>query len=431
MGDICIFGQGFVGLPLALSFSLKGCRVTGVDVDEALVGRLGKGSTGLKEEYKGKQIDEILKEQLKAGRYKAVTNGAAAVKESAYIIVTVGIPFVGNSFLLSPLEQCCRAIGRDMKKGAVVLIRSTLIPGTTEDLIIPILEKESGMMAGKDFFIAYGPERIAEGRAFQEFEDMPALIGAADSKSIEKASELLNFICRGGIIMGSSIRAVETCKLIENVQRDVNIALSQELARFTEAMGLDIFELIAMANTHSRVSLMYPGPGVGGYCIPNAYHYLSEKAVKLGVHLELSQMAREKNHKMPELIIDNARKLLLRKGKELKHCKAAVFGLAMKDYSSDCRLSPALDICGLLIDNGAELKAYDPEVAIDLPFVAEKLDETLKDADLVLILVRQQGIDVSKIEEWLLDKGSTAVCMDLKGDIKDGCITENDRYWRI
>lgn len=429
--NVCIFGQGFVGLPLTLSFALRGCKTIGVDVDDILIANTNKGLTHHTEKLYDITIQEILKMQLKNGKYRATTDAKKAVKKCNNIIVTVGIPIHDGKYIMDYLESAAKVIGKNLKKDDLVVIRSTVIPGTTEDFIMPILENESGMRAGEDFYLAYSSERIAEGKAFDEFANMPTLVAGINEKSFERAAELLGVVCKAQIVKASCIKAVETSKVFENVQRDVNIAMSQEFARFTEAMGVDIFEVVALANTHKRVNLLTPGPGVGGYCIPNAYHYLKPKADELAVDLDILKLCRDKNSKLPEFIVNKIEELLKKQGKELKNSKIAVLGLAMKDYSNDDRISPPVDICKLLIEKGAIVKAFDPVVPTNYDFKVKTEDEALKNADAVVTLTKQQGINF-EVKNMVNLMNDNPVCVDGKAVI-DGELTGKlgMEYWRI
>jgi len=429
---VCIFGQGFVGLPLALSFALRGYYSVGVDVDEKLVDKINRGETSLKEKYKGKNIQQILKQELKKKSYVAVKDAEKAVKNCNNIIVTVGLPINQGSVIMSALEEACIVIGKNLKKQDLIIIRSTVIPGTTEEFIKPILEKESGLKAGVDFYLGYASERIAEGNAFDEFENMPTLVGAVNDVSLNKAVELLGVVCKAEIISAPGIKEVETAKLFENIQRDVNIALCQEFARFTEALGVDIFEVVKLANTHSRVNLLIPGSGVGGYCIPNAYHYLAGKGKELGLSMELLKLARENNAKLPEYIVKKTEEMLLQKGKELKGSKVGVLGLAMKDYSNDDRVSPPVDICRKLIERGAVVQAFDPAVSGEYEFKVKTQEEAVIGTDAVLILAKQQGICFQEVENMIMKMNNPPVCIDVKAAMqKELIINQGIKYWRI
>jgi UDP-N-acetyl-D-mannosaminuronate dehydrogenase len=273
------------------------------------------------------------------------------------------------------------------------------------------------MKAGEDFYLAYSSERIAEGHAFDEFSNMPTVVGAVNSASLKRAVDLLSIICKSEIIEAGGIKEVETAKVFENVQRDVNIAMSQEFARFTEALGIDIFEVIKLANTHKRVNLMTPGPGVGGYCIPNAYHYIAPKAEDLGVSMDLLKLARAQNTMLPEFIVDKTEELLLSECKKLGESKVAVLGLAMKDYSNDDRNSPPIDICNLLLKRGADVIAYDPAVMTEHAFMSHTQEEALQGADVVLILAKQHGIHFDNILSMVQLMNKQPICIDTKAAI--------------
>lgn len=429
---VCVFGQGFVGLPLALSYALQGHRVIGVDIDERLVHHLNSADTLLKEEFRNVSIRELLAESLQSGLYKATTNAAAAVKECNNIIVTVGLPVLNGTPFSGHLEKACRVIGQYLKPGDLVLVRSTVVPGTTEDFVAPILEEESGMSAGIDFYLAYSPERIAEGNAFEEIGQMKTLVAGVNDASVERAARLLSDVCKADIIGASTIKAAETAKVFENVHRDANIAIAQEMARFSEKMGIDIFEVIRLANTHSRVNILTPGPGVGGYCIPNAFHYLAAADCNMDQDLEILRQCRKKNADIPRFLLSKLAGLLLYCGRNITHCKIAVLGLAMKDYSNDDRISPAVELCDLIQRTGAEIRAFDPAVSTPYPFKVSTQEEALKNADGVLILTRQQGMVLDDCGLFAQLMRPKPVCIDAKGIVaKTDAEKYGFIYWRI
>ena len=429
---VCIFGQGFVGLPLALCFAVMDCDSIGVDVDKDLVKEIKKGITHHTERFYGVAIQDILRKQLKRKKYTVTDNGEGAVKWCKNIIVTVGIPIIDGNPKLDYLESAIKVIGKNLKKDDLVVIRSTVIPGTTENFVLPILEEESGMKAGEGFYLAYSSERIAEGNAFDEFINMPTLVAGVNDESTRRAIDLLSTVCKAEIVAASSIKVVETAKVFENAQRDVNIAMSQEFARFTEGLGIDIFEVIKLANTHKRVNLLTPGPGVGGYCIPNAYHYIAPKAEEMGIDMELLKLARRKNSSIPKLIVDKLEELLNTQGKELKGSKIAIMGLAMKDYSNDDRISPPVDICKLLLGRGAVLRAFDPVVPTHYDFKVNSQEEALLKADAVLILAKQQSIVLKDFEQLAKLMNEKPICIDTRAFVdkvevgKHGFV-----YWRL
>ncbi|EYE87635.1 capsular polysaccharide biosynthesis protein [Fervidicella metallireducens AeB] len=420
--NVAVFGQGFVGLPLSLSFSFRGCNVYGVDVIKPLVDDINAGITHHTEEFEGKGIRQILNEELQSGRYRATCDMEYALKNCNNIIVTVGIPIKNGKHDISDLVECCTGIGRNLKKNDLVVIRSTVIPGTTEDVILPILERESGMKAGEDFYLGYSSERIAEGNAFNEFAYMPTIVGGINKISAEKTKELLSIVCKTDVIIASDIKVVETAKVFENVQRDVNIAMVQEFARFAEALGIDTNEVIRVANTHKRVNLLIPGPGVGGYCIPNAYHYLAPKAEELGVGLDLLKLSRSKNAELPNVMVSMFENELKKAGKSLEGIKVAVLGIAMKDYSNDDRISPPIEIVKILKSKGAKVAAYDPAVPTEYDFKVSSLEEAIEGADGVVVLAKQKEFDTIKADYLTSKLNSKSVIFDTRNlfaDIKD------------
>ncbi|NLB18306.1 MAG: nucleotide sugar dehydrogenase [Syntrophomonadaceae bacterium] len=389
MDKVAVFGLGFVGLPLALSFAMRGCKVIGIDVDPSLVEDLNNGLTHHLESYQGRSIQEMLGDELASGRFRATLDCTEALEECTNIIVTVGVPVDKGEHDLTPVTTVCRSIASGLKPGDLVLIRSTLIPGTTRQVILPILE-ESGMKAGEDFFLGYSSERIAEGRAFHEFENMPAAVSGINEPSLDKAHALISIVTKAEITRGSQIEVVEAAKVMENISRDVDIAMSQEFARFARALGIDIFEVIKVANTHLRVNLLTPGPGVGGYCLPNALYYLLPKAEEMGMELPLLTMARQTNDLVPLLVAEMALKNL---PVPAAQACVGVLGLAMKDYSNDDRISPARDVIHHLQKAGCQVMAFDPAVPSYYPYKVDSLEEAVAGAHGILILALQNDID--------------------------------------
>ncbi|MBO8170315.1 MAG: nucleotide sugar dehydrogenase [Bacillaceae bacterium] len=386
--NIAVIGLGFIGLPLSLSYAMKGARVTGVDVLDGLVEDINNGKTHLIENYQGKTLPELLKEQLDAGRFRATTDYEEAASRADTYFITVGIPVRNGDPDHGHLESACQSLAKVLKKGDTVIVRSTVVPGTTRELVQPILEK-SGLRAGEDFYLAYSSERIAEGRAFEESISMPLAVGGVNQASAEKAKQILSFVTEAEIHI-TDMLVVETAKVIENIQRDVNIAMVQEFARFAEKAGIDTFELIRIANTHKRVNLLVPGPGVGGYCLPNALYYLQPKARELGVKIDLLETARAINDSVPKVLAQMTADALNSKGKQMEQVKVAVLGLAMKDFSSDDRVSPPHHLVAELEKRGAQVKAYDPEVPHAYPYKVNSLQEAIQGADALLYVTAQE-----------------------------------------
>ena len=404
---ITVIGLGFVGLPLSLSFAMRGHDVIGLDVNESLIEELNNGNTFHLEQYQGKPIQDILKDAIQAGTFKATTDYQVAFAESYAYIVTVGLPVKEGMPLYDHFEAAMMDLGKGLKQGDVVIIRSTVVPGTTEEISKPILEKESGLVAGQDFYLAYASERIAEGKAFEEFENMPTVVGGINPESAEKAREVLRFISKAEIHKASDMKIVETAKVFENVSRDVNIAMANQFAQFCQALDIDTMETFQMANTHKRVNLLIPGPGVGGYCLPNAYYYLRPKKEELNIDLSLLQMARMINDQVPHRIVDMLEYMLEKNGKNLEGAEISVLGLAMKDYSNDDRISPAHDVCRILSQRGAKVKAFDPATHSKVSYMVDSLEQSVENADALIVLAKQKefdNLDITWIKNKMMDQ---------------------------
>ncbi|WP_047150546.1 nucleotide sugar dehydrogenase [Aneurinibacillus tyrosinisolvens] len=392
--DIAVIGLGFIGLPLSLSYARKGANVVGLDVSEALIQEINGGKSHHLEYFEGKSLAQILQEQLAAGRFQATTSYKEAASQVTNYIITVGIPVKNGDPEMSYLTSACESLAAVLKKGDTVILRSTVIPGTTEEMVRPLLEK-SGLTAGEDFYLAYASERIAEGRAFEEFIHMPLAMGGITEESARRAHEVLAFVTEAEVTI-SDIKVVETSKVIENVQRDVNIAMVQQFARFAEKAGIDTFELIRVANTHTRVNLLNPGPGVGGYCLPNALYYLLPKAKEIGVNLDLLEKARQINDSVPQVLVHMVEEQLQKQGKTLAQSKVAVLGLAMKDFSNDDRISPPHHLVQLLQESGVQVAAFDPAVPSRYDYKVDSLEEALRGADaLIYLTVQEQFLDIN------------------------------------
>jgi len=412
---VAVVGLGFVGLPLSLAYWQAGAEVFGAEIDENLRSELGRGLTPHLESDDGKSIQEILREALASGRYHLVARAAEATGAADATIITVGVPHRPDGLDLAPLRGALRDVAEAAPRGHLILLRSTVPPGTTRRELLA-LTASLGRTSGEDLFVAYCPERIAEGRAFHEFRNMPVIVGAFDEISLRRAVELVGFVTKARITTTESVEAAELSKVIENVQRDVNIAIAQELARACEAGGVDVFEVIRLANTHERVHLLEPGPGVGGFCLPLALSYFLPFAEEHGAAAPTLLAARQTNAAVPRLLAARA----LRHAAELapdERPRIAVFGLAMKDYSNDARLSPAVDVCDLLQAAGAEVRAVDPAVPQEMPCKGKDPDWAVEGAHVLMLLSRQR-----ELERWLAEPRRLAA-------LHPGALVADVRNW--
>jgi len=405
MENLTVFGLGFVGLPLSLTYAMYGVRVYGVDVNKEYIDRLRNFETHVFESYEGRSINEILKESVEKNLFIPTTSAEEAIRNSSSIIVTVGIPIEENSVRVEVFEDVVRTVGKYLMKGQLVLIRSTVPPATTREIALPLIEKESNLKCGKDFYLAYSSERIAEGFAFEEFQTMPVAVAGIDGESTRRGKELLQIINKD-VFSASSPEIVEISKLIENSSRDVNIALVHELAQLTEKMGVDTFEVIKVANTHKRVKLLSPGIGVGGHCVPYASKYIFYKSDALGLEMQLLRAARRINDERPLRVFEFISDKLHELGKEISSSKFCFLGIAMKDNSSDASESPAVQLMEIVLKNGGNPVWFDPYVNLVLAGKELVMESALKDADVVVLPVIQEDLDLdlARMKEYVKDK---------------------------
>jgi UDP-N-acetyl-D-mannosaminuronic acid dehydrogenase len=413
--NLAVIGLGFVGLPLSLSYAMKGANVVGIDVNQALIDEINSGHSHHLEYYQGKSLQDILRVQLQQGRFTGTTSYQEASAIVDHYIITVGIDVKNGDPQLAHFKSAVESLTAVLKKGDTVLVRSTVVPGTTDDIVKPLLEK-SGLKAGVDFYLGYCSERIAEGRAFEEFIHMPLAVGGINDESRRRIKELLQVVTEAAI-HETEINIVETAKVLENIQRDVNIAMVQEFARFSEAMGMDTYELIKTVNTHTRVNLLIPGPGVGGYCLPNALYYLLPKAKELNVSTSLMETARQVNDRIPLFIAEEVEKGLIEQGKMIFGSKVAVLGLAMKDFSNDDRISPPHQVVQHLIQKGAKVCAYDPAIPSRYEYKVDSLLTAVEEADALVYLAAQEEFIEIDWDEVIALMSDNPIMYDAKNRI--------------
>jgi len=266
---LAVVGLGYVGLPLALTYALDGFQVFGVDIDPRRIASINTSSLSMREDFDGVPVNDVLRRCLADGSLTVTSKFDDLPKGVSTFIITVGIP-IDHAWVLdmSMLTGACTELGKLLKKGDLVICRSTVPVGTTRGLVLSTLERESGLVAGMDFDLAYSSERIAEGRAYDEFRHMPLVVGGINGRSLDRATQVLGAVNSEPVFKASSIELVEAAKMFENAQRDVNIAVADQLARFANRFGIPTWELVEACNTHSRVRILMPGIGVGGTASP-------------------------------------------------------------------------------------------------------------------------------------------------------------------
>ncbi len=373
-----VIGLGYVGLPLAVAFARNGFSVTGIDTDKRKVALLKRG-----ESYVLDVPGAAVKELLKRKKFKA-TLDSKAISALDAVIICVPTPLGKTkepdiSFVIDAASQ----IARSMRKGQLVVLESTTYPGTTEEVILPILEK-SGLACEKDFFLAFSPERVDPGNKIHDTVSIPKVMGGIGPHSTEAAKALYGSVIRR-LVPVSSAKTAEMVKLLENTFRSVNIGLINEVAVMSHHLGVDIWEVISAAKTKPFGFMpFYPGPGIGGHCLPIDPLYLSWKSRRHGFEAQMIELASSINQKMPAYVVERITQALNQKRIPLKNAPVLVLGVAYKRDINDVRESPALDVINHLLKGGAQVTYSDPYVpALDTG------QSTLKSQALTPALIRK------------------------------------------
>jgi UDP-N-acetyl-D-glucosamine dehydrogenase len=387
MTSVGVIGLGYVGLPLAAAFAQEGCDVIAVDVDARKVEAVRAG-----ESY----IEDVASATLAAvaGRLHASTRYADLAKADA-VLVCVPTPLTRNREPdLGPLIDSTRALAEVLQAGQLVVLESTTYPGTTRERVAPLLE-ESGLAAGRDFNLAFSPERVDPGRTDFTLRNTPKVLGGLTAECARRAQELYGLVC-DQIVLVSSPEAAELTKLLENIFRSVNIALVNELAMLTDRMGIDIWEVVDAAATKPYGFMRFePGPGMGGHCLPVDPFYLSWRAREFDMSTEFIELAGKVNQQMPYHCVAKAQRALNDRGMSVKGARVAVLGVSYKPGVGDVRESPALKIITLLKELSAEVLYHDPHVPslAEFGLTSVPLEQLLADSDLALIVTAHPGVD--------------------------------------
>lgn len=354
--NIAIYGLGYIGLPTAALFAKTGMQVTGVARNKDKLNMINEGKSPINEPF----LDDLVYNAVSQGKLSATDDGISAAKNSDILIVIVPTPMDRfNRADLDAIESTCKTISTGLKKDDLIIIESTIPQGTCEDIIIPILEK-GGLKAGRDFSLAYTPERALPNNTIHEMTHNARIIGGIDEKSTEQAVKLYEKITIGNIIKVKNLVTAETVKLIENTFRDVNIALANEIAMICEGLSVDVMEAINAANHHPRVNILQPGPGVGGHCLAIDPYFIVEIAEQIGLDAPLIRTARHTNEKMPNHVTKLINDALQESDKEIKNSKIGILGVAYKGNVPDARETPAEPLIKTLNEKGAKVYAHDP-----------------------------------------------------------------------
>jgi len=420
---IAVVGLGFVGLPAAIGFSQK-YQVIGFDINKEKINMLKNNidphGAFTKTEIENTSI-EFVSEPSK-------------LKECHYIIVAVPTPITPDKKPnLTFLQEASATIGKQLTPNTTVIYESTVYPGTTEDVCIPILEKHSNLTAGEDFFVGYSPERINPGDEKRTFTNIPKVIAGQDKTAMDKISHLYHQVITDVIYEAPSIKVAEASKVVENTQRDVNIALMNELSLIFDKMNIDTYEVLEAAKTKWNFLPFTPGL-VGGHCIGVDPYYLIHQSRIKGYEPNLLTSARAINEFMPDYVVQSLLHLIISHKINLKNLRVTVLGTTFKENIPDTRNSKALDIIKKLEQFGISLQTCDPYADEDelksIYNIQLKQISQLKKADIVILAVPHEEFkkDLSYLKDLLKDKG---IVMDLKGVIQKNVLPENITVWRL
>lgn len=396
-----VVGLGYVGLPLAVEKAKAGFKTIGFDVQEAKVDMVNAGHN-----YIGDVVDDDLKEIVGKGMLSA-TNDFSFIRDVDFVAICVPTPLdMYQQPDISYVKSSTESIARYMKKGTMVVLESTTYPGTTEELVKPILEAGSGLVCGEDFYLGFSPERVDPGNLIYKTKNTPKVVGAIGDEALEVIAAMYRAVLDSDVHTVSSPAIAEMEKILENTYRNINIGLVNELAILCHKMNINLWEVIDAAKTKPYgFQAFYPGPGLGGHCIPLDPYYLSWKAREFGFHTSMIESSMMINDRMPEYCMERASVILNRYKKSLSASKILVLGVAYKQDIDDYRESPALAVIDILKGMGAEVLFFDPYIS-EYKYKGkihqgEKVmtAELLQSADLVMVTAAHTNVDYDFVQQ--------------------------------
>lgn len=427
---IALIGLGYVGMPIAIAFATKGLDVVGFDLNQSKIELYRSGVDPTKEVG-----DEVIKNTT-----VNFTSDEKALREAKFHIVAVPTPVnLDHTPDLTPVISASEILGRNLVKGSIVVYESTVYPGVTEDVCIPILEKESGMKCGVDFKVGYSPERINPGDKVHRLENISKIVSGMDAESLDIIKKVYDIVIEVGTYPVSTIKTAEAIKVVENSQRDINIAFMNELAMVFDRMGIDTAEVVAGMNTKWNALGFRPGL-VGGHCIGVDPYYFTYEAEKLGYHSQIILAGRKVNDGMGAFIADATIKQLVLSGKRVAEAKVAILGLTFKENCSDTRNSKVVDIISRLKEYGINSIIVDPyaskndamnEYGVDLTELSD-----LRDVDCLIIAVAHddfKALTLKDIDSLYADiPNGEKVLIDVKSILNRYDVEKMGyRYWRL
>ncbi len=396
-----VVGLGYVGLPLAVEKAKAGFKTIGFDVQAKKVELVNAGHN-----YIGDVVDSDLEELVKAGTLTATTD-FSFVKDVDFIAICVPTPLDAHQQPdISYVRSSTEAVSKYLKKDTMVVLESTTYPGTTEELIKPILEEGSGLKCGEDFYLGFSPERVDPGNLIYKTKNTPKVVGAIGKDATEVIAAMYRAVLEGDVYEVSSPAVAEMEKILENTYRNINIGLVNELTMLCRKMGISMWEVVDAAKTKPYgFQAFYPGPGLGGHCIPLDPYYLSWKAREYGFHTSMIESSMMINDQMPEYCVERAGKILNESEKSLKNAKVLILGVAYKNDIDDYRESPALRVIEVLEREGAKVSFYDPWVSEyrykgkTVAGEKELTAELLESADLVMVTAAHTNVDYDFVQQ--------------------------------
>ena len=394
-----VIGLGYIGLPLAVEKAKAGFKTIGFDIQQKKVDLLNQGRN-----YIGDVENEDLEKIVKSGLFRATSDYSEAASCDS-VCICVPTPLDEHQQPdISYVKKSAESLVPYMHKDLLVILESTTYPGTTEELVKPILEK-SGLICGKDFYLAFSPERVDPGNSVYKIKNTPKIVGGCTQKSTDIAAAMYEMVLDASVYKVSSPAVAEMEKILENIYRNINIGLVNELAILCDKMNISIWEVIDAAKTKPYgFHAFYPGPGLGGHCIPLDPYYLSWKAREYGFHTSMIEASMMINDKMPEYCVDRVGRILNKFRKAMNGSKVLVIGVAYKQDIDDCRESPSIKLIRELIKVGAEVSFYDPNIRsfsdkdLSMTGLLELTPDSIENSDIVVIATAHSNVDYKLVQ---------------------------------
>lgn len=396
-----VVGLGYVGLPLAVDKALAGFHTIGFDVQQQKVDMVNAG-----ENYIGDVVAGDLQKLVAEGRLEATTD-YSRIGEVDFVAICVPTPLDKHQEPdITYVRESAKSVAKYLKPGTMVVLESTTYPGTTEELLVPILEEGSGLKCGEDFYVGFSPERVDPGNLIYKTKNTPKVVGAIGEDAKECISSMYRAVLDGEVYTVSSPAVAEMEKILENTYRNINIGLINEIGRLCHKMGISVWEVIEAAKTKPYgFQAFYPGPGLGGHCIPLDPYYLTWKAREYGFHTTLIENSMVINDGQPRYCVERAMHILNRHKKAINGAKVLVLGVAYKANIDDCRESPAIDVIEELLKVGADVSYHDPWVpkfrhgSLKMEGQKELTAELVKASDIVIITTAHKDVDYAMVQQ--------------------------------